>query len=505
MSGELLIALALLVPLAGAALIRLTGSVPNQREAVTLTTAIALFVVVLCILALVANGVQPELVLAELLPGLRIAFKVEPLGALFATVASGLWILTSVYSIGYMRSAGEGHQTRFYVCFAIALFSAVGLAFSANLLTLFLLYEVLTLSTYPLVAHHGDEEARRGGRTYLGLLLFTSIALLLLGIVLVWSEAGTLEFTPGGVLAGRVDPAVGSLLLLLFAFGVGKAALMPFHRWLPAAMVAPTPVSALLHAVAVVKAGVFTILKVAIYIFGVDYIAGLWASELVLYVAAFTILAASIVAMRQDNLKRRLAYSTVSQLSYVILGAFVGNAVGAVAGGVHLAMHAFGKITLFFCAGAIYVAAHKTKVSELDGLGRTMPFTLAAFALGALSVVGLPPLGGSWSKFLLALGAAESKHWLLIGVLMLSSLLNVFYLLGPVARAFFRKPADDTHGAEPGHAHGNAHGHGPAGAIAEAPLFCVVPLCLTALGSLALFFAAGSVYDLLATIRMVAP
>ena len=510
--GGALIVLALLIPLAGALLIRLTGGSPNQRETVTIVTAASLFVTVLAITRLVADGMQPELTVLTLLPGLTVAFRVEPMGALFACIASGLWILTSFYAIGYMRGHGERNQTRFYVCFALSLFSAVGLAFSANLLTLFLFYEALTLATYPLVTHHGDAEAKAGGRTYLGLLLSTSICFLLVAIVATWALTGTLEFSPGGILADHVSPQTGGILLILFAYGVGKAALMPFHRWLPAAMVAPTPVSALLHAVAVVKAGVFTILKIAVYIFGVDYVGTLWSSDLMLFVAGWTVIVASLVAMRQDNLKRRLAYSTVGQLSYIVLGAFIGSQLGALGGGLHLAMHAFGKITLFFCAGAILVGAHKTRVSEMDGLGRTMPLTMIAFTLGAISVIGLPPLGGSWSKFLLVMGAAETGHVIVVAVLLLSSLLNIAYLLVPAIRSFAlpAPPAHDDH-----HEHGDDGGHGddghqqPAsgagapwrfGRFHEAPAFCVIPLCLTALGSVALFFLAGGLYDLLALI-----
>jgi multicomponent Na+:H+ antiporter subunit D len=268
--------------------------------------------------------------------------------------------------------------------------------------------------------------------------------------------------------------------MVLYAFGTGKAALMPFHRWLPAAMVAPTPVSALLHAVAVVKAGVFTILKVVIYIFGIDLLQSTGASVWLMYVASGTILIASLVALRKDNLKARLAYSTVSQLSYIVLGGALANHWSVVGGGMHIVMHAFGKITLFFCAGAIYVATDKTEVSDMRGIGRAMPVTMFAFLIGALSVIGLPPLGGSWSKWYLALGAVDSGRAIFVWVLMISSLLNIAYLIPPVVRGFFSAPrgAENT-------------------GIREAPLFCVVPLCFTALGCVVLFFFADGVYELL--------
>jgi multicomponent Na+:H+ antiporter subunit D len=386
-----------------------------------------------------------------------------------------------------MRGNREQNQTRFYLLFAIAIASAVAIAFAGNLLTLFVCYEVLTISTYPLVTHKGNEAALRGGRTYLGLLLGTSIGFLLPAILLTWWSAGTLTFTPGGVFGADADPFWLALLLALYMFGIGKAALMPFHRWLPAAMVAPTPVSALLHAVAVVKAGVFSVMKILVYVFGIDLLDVSGASTWLSWAAAITLLSASLVAMTKDNLKARLAYSTVSQLSYVILGGALASAMGVIGGSMHIAMHAMGKITLFFCAGAIYTATHKTEISQLDGLGRTMPFTFAAFLIGALSIIGLPPLGGSWSKWFLMVGAADAQQLSMIVVLLLSSLLNVAYLMPVAARGFFRAPAV-SNGAP-----------SPAG-LQEAPVACVVPLCLTALGCVLLFFFAEALYGLLAPI-----
>ena len=363
---------------------------------------------------------------------------------IFGLVASGLWIVTTFYSIGYMRGHHEKNQTRFYICFAIAISGALGVAFAANVFTLFVFYELITLSTYPLVTHSGTEAARKAGRMYLGILMGTSIAFLLFALVWTWLATGTTEFRPGGILAGKVEGTQLMVLLALYAFGTGKAALMPFHRWLPAAMVAPTPVSALLHAVAVVKAGVFTILKVVVYVFGIDLLAVTDASRWLTWVAAFTIIAASCVALGKDNLKARLAYSTISQLSYIVLGAALATTAGVMGGGMHIVMHAVGKITLFFCAGAIMVGAHKTEISEMDGLGRRMPFTFGAFLLGSLSVIGLPPMGGSWSKWFLMLGAAEAEQWVMMVVLMASSLLSIGYLMPVVVRGFFRPaPIDD--------------------------------------------------------------
>ena len=474
MAPEQALLAALAVPLAGAALIALAGRAPNLRETVTLVTALALLACVLALLPVVMAGGRPAVALFELLPGLEIALRMEPLGMLFALVASGLWIVNSLYSIGYMRGNQEGRQTRFYVCFALSLSATMGIALSANLFTLFLFYEVLTLVTYPLVTHHGTAQARRGGRVYLGLLLGTSTVFLLPALVFIWSIAGTTDFTPGGILAGQLGHNEMAALLALTVYGIGKAALMPFHRWLPAAMVAPTPVSALLHAVAVVKAGVFSVVKVIVYIFGVDNLAaaGLGgAADWLVAVAGFTILAASVVALNADNLKRRLAYSTVSQLAYVIMAAALLAPLSLIGAVLHIAAHACGKITLFFAAGSIYTAAHKTEVSQLDGIGRRMPWTMGAFAIGALSMIGLPPTAGFVSKWYVVSGAMAAQHWVAVAVIVGSTLLNAAYFLPIVYRAFFVAPAPDA----------NDHAHG------EAPLPMVLALTLTAAATVLLF------------------
>ena len=481
MTGETTIKLALALPLMAAVTAGLFARRPNVRELFTLIAASALLVVVASLTPGVFSGDRPGVTLFSVMPGLSIAFELEPLGMLFALIAAGLWLVTTCYSIGYMRAHNEDHQARFYACFGVAIFAAIGAAMSQNMFTLFVFYEVLTLSTYPLVTHHGTEAARKGGRVYLGILLFTSIAFLLFAVVWTWNLAGTLDFKPGGILQGKAGDGVLLVLLGLYAFGTGKAALMPFHRWLPAAMVAPTPVSALLHAVAVVKVGVFTVMKVVLYIFGTDLLASKGLSVPLMYLAAATILIASLVALTKDNLKARLAYSTVSQLSYIVLGAALANASGIIGGSMHIAMHAFGKITLFFCAGAIYVTTHKTEVSQLRGIGRTMPITTFAFLLGTLSVIGLPPFGGSWSKWYLALGAAEAGHGLLVAVLMISSLLNIAYLMPIVARGFFLPPVEGSERP----------------AIKEAPLFCLLALCITAIGGVVLFFLADKMVQVL--------
>ncbi len=470
MSSTLALGLALALPAVGAALIAAFQRRPNLRDAVSLATAAALFLLVLSLARPVLAGGRPELVLAEWLPGLALVLKLEPLGLLFALVAAGLWFVSGIYSIGYMRGNREPHQTRFFACFALAIASAVGVALAGNLLTLYLFYEALTLVTYPLVTHHGDQEARRGGRTYLGLLLLSSILFLLPAIAITWWVSGTMDFTPGGILAGKISSTAGAGLLALYVFGIGKAALMPIHRWLPAAMVAPTPVSALLHAVAVVKAGVFAVVKVVVYVFGTGFDADAFAW--LPWVAGFTIVAASIVALRADNLKRRLAYSTVSQLSYVVLAAALLTPLSLVGAAMHIAAHAFGKITLFFAAGAIYTAAHKTQVSQLDGLGRRMPWTFAAFGIGALSMIGLPPAAGFVSKWYIVSGIVAAGQWVPLAVIVASTLLNAGYFLPVVYRAFFMPAAAD----------GDAHG--------EAPATMVGALVATAALTVLMFFLA---------------
>ncbi len=479
LSPELMLLLTILVPACAVPAILATGFSANLREGVTITASLLLIVLVSSLYGTVDDGTIVRLAGPELFPGLSLNFSIEPLGMLFSLVAGYLWLVTTVYAIGYMRGHDEDNQTRFYACFAIAISSVMGIAFADNLFTLFIFYEVLTLSTYPLVTHAGTQKAKLGGRVYLGVLLTTSVLFLLLAIIGTWYTAGTLDFAAGGIFPADTPTVVTGSLLVLFIFGIGKAAIMPFHRWLPAAMVAPTPVSALLHAVAVVKAGVFTVMKVCVYIFGLDLLNRLPTTDVMLYLAAATVLIASIVAMRQDNLKARLAYSTVSQLGYITIGALLATSAGVVGGSMHIAMHAFGKITLFFCAGAIMVAAHKTEISQMRGLGWQMPITMTAFFIGSLSIIGLPPTGGTWGKWFLMTGALDAGQWPIMAVLMLSSLLNIAYLLPIPLRAFFSGPSPQ----------------GPL-RIKEAPLPSLLALSVTAIGCLVLFFLTNPLYRL---------
>lgn len=468
MSVEISILLSISIPIIGAVLIAAAHNRPNLRETISVISSLALFGIVLTLLPEVLAGNRPSLTLVNITPALPVLFELEPLGMLFACIAALLWPINTLYSIGYMRGNQESHQTRFYICFAIALSSTMGVALAGNLLTLFIFYEILTLSTYPLVTHKGDEAALNAGRTYLGILMTTSIGFLLVAIIWTWSLTGSLEFRPGGILAGKVAGPELILLLFLYMYGIGKAALMPIHRWLPAAMVAPTPVSALLHAVAVVKAGVFSVVKISIYIFGFDMLQQSSAAEGVLWIAGFTIIAASVIALRQDNLKLRLAYSTVAQLSYVILAIFILAPLSTVAAAFHIAAHALGKITLFFAAGSIYTASHKSRISQLNGIGYRMPWTMAAFTIGAISMIGIPPAAGFISKWYLLLGAFQQQHVVAVLVIIISTLLNAAYFIPIVYAAWFRQ-ADDI----------SEHG--------EAPLPIIVALSSTAVLTLLLF------------------
>jgi multicomponent Na+:H+ antiporter subunit D len=481
-SGELLILLALVLPLFSAAVSYAVGRMPDVRETLTLVACIGLCIITIAMFMRVGAGDAPELVIAQPMSGLEIAFRLEPLGALFAVMASVLWAVNSLFSIGYMRGAREANQTRFYVCFALAMFGVMGVAMAANLFTLFIFYETLTLATYPLVTHRGDAAARRAGRIYLGTLVGASVVLFLPGIIGVASVAGSTTFTAGGLLPGTTSVVIENVLLLLLVFGAAKAALIPLHGWLPAAMVAPAPVSALLHAVAVVKAGVFTILKISAYIFGPELITALPAATWILWLAAATIVIASLVALTKDDLKARLAWSTVGQLAYITSAAMLPFASGLVAGGLHMVVHATAKITLFMCAGAIYVATGAAKISEMGGAGRRMPILLTFFFVASLSVIGLPPTGGMWSKFLLVDASFGSGEWLTAAAMIVSSLLSVAYLL-PVAFNGLFSPAG-VKGPE----------FTRPGGVPGAALTAVG---VTAIGCLALFVAAEFIADYL--------
>ncbi len=476
--------LTLIIPTIAALLIPLFRSRPNIREAVSLIAAILLTINVAHLLVWVSHGARPEILFGTFAGNFELKFSLEPLGATFMAIASSLWIINSLFTLGYMRGNKEKNQTRFFAFVAVAIAGVMGIAAAGNLITLFIFYEVLTLSTFPLVTHKGDAKAKKGGMIYGLILMGTSLAFLLPAILGTHVIAGTTDFRVGGIFPEDTSLVATSILLFLFAFGIGKAALMPVHPWLPNAMVAPTPVSALLHAVAVVKAGVFSMLKVVTFTFGPALTAATPMSTTLSWIAAISIVLASVIALRQDNLKARLAYSTVSQLSYVTLGAMLAAPVAIMGGALQIIMHAWGKITLFMCAGAIYTIAHRAEISKLDGLGRTMPWVFGAFLVGALSIIGAPPLGGSWPKFYLMMGALDSGKAILLAALIISSVLNVVYLVPIAIRGFMRPPADiedDAHIAE----------------IRWKHKWVIIPPVITALGTLVLFFFAGPMADFL--------
>lgn len=446
----------------------------NKREAVSLVAAIASFLSVTALIPGVLNGTVYIYPLFRILPGISVKFCADGLSLIFALVATFLWILATVYNIGYMRGLKEHAQTRYYFCFAVAIFGAVGVALSANIFTLYLFYEIITIFTYPLVAHHQDAEGYHGGRKYLVYLMGTSKLFLLPAMLMTYVLAGTLDFNLAdmvhGIFPDSADPVWVSVTYFLFLAGLAKAAIIPLHNWLPSAMVAPTPVSALLHAVAVVKAGVFSISRIILSGFGVQTMDNLHLGEPTAYLAALTIVAASLVALTKDDLKARLAYSTVSQLSYIIVGVAMLTPVAVTGGLIHIANHAFSKITLFFAAGAIFVATGTKKISCMSGLGRRMPWTFGAFALATLSMIGVPPVCGFVSKWFLAEGAVEINNMLLLAALLASTLLNAAYFGPVVYKAFFQSRPNEAETRQ----------------ISEAPLAMVLPLALTALVSVVL-------------------
>ncbi len=428
---------AVLVSLLAAILIVLSSRWRNVRESFTIMAALAKFAITLSMLPNVLAGKYPEMTLFTISPGISLALRVDSAGIIFGLSASALWILTSFFSIGYVRGLSEHKQTRYFASFAVCLSATMGIAFASNLLTFVIFYEVLTIATYPLVIHKETPEAISAGRKYLVYLLSGGVTLLL-ALAFTYQIAGNVDFRPGGFLSLQVGQDRLMVLFVLFMVGFGvKSALMPLHSWLPSAMIAPTPVSALLHAVAVVKAGVFGFVRVIGFVMGPELLQEIGALNLLAGFAGATIVLASLLAFRQNNLKLRLAYSTVAQLSYIILGLALLSPSAWSGGLLHIVNHAVMKITLFFCAGAIYVKTHRENVSDLNGIGRQMPWTMGAFALASVGLSGVPPIAGFISKWYLVQGTLETGHTVLAAVLLLSGLFNAGYLFPVVIRAFF--------------------------------------------------------------------
>ena len=453
--------LAVLVSFVAAFFIVASYRSPNVREGWTIAAAVAKFAIVVSMLPAVLDGAVFETSLGAFLPGVEFALRADALGMLFAVLASGLWIVTSFYSIGYMRGNDETNQTRYFAAFAVSLSATMGIAFAGNLVTIFVFYEILSIATYPLVAHDETDEARAAGRKYLAYTMFGGGVLVLAGTALVYLIAGNVSFTAGGIEElANADPGLAMLAFFLLAIGFGvKAGIMPLHQWLPEAMVAPTPVSGLLHAVAVVKSGAFGVSRVVLDVFGPELVFDLslpfgFSAGLVLStIGAITLTAASIIALRKDHLKQRLAYSTVSQLSYIILGLGLFGWYGLVGALLHIPAHAFMKLTLFFCAGNLHVSTHTDYISEMAGIGKRMPLTMGAFTVASLGMAGIPLLAGFVSKYYMLIGGIQMGARLtpvayyLVGALLLSGVLNIAYFWPVIYTAFFE--AEDAHDAKP--------------------------------------------------------
>ena len=410
------------------------------RTALNLGGAVLKLLIVIAMLVGVWPGERYE-VSYTLVPGAEFVLRSDSLAMLFVTLSALLWLCTTLYAVGYLE--GSPHRSRFFGFFSLCVASTVGIALAGNLITFVFFYEILTLSTYPLVVHRGTGNALRAGRIYLAYTLGGG-TLLLAGTAWLYGLLETVEFTQGGVVAALGPEHRGALVaifvLLIAGLGV-KAGLVPLHTWLPIAMVAPAPVSALLHAVAVVKSGAFGIVRVLYDVYGIEYAADLGLLLPLAAVAAFTILYGSVRALAQEELKRRLAYSTVSQVSYIVLGACLLGPIGTIGGAVHLVHQGIMKITLFFCAGNLAETLGLHRVDELHGTGRRMPWTMAAFTVAALGMIGLPPFAGFVSKWYLGVGAAAAGMNWVIAVLMASSVLNAAYFLPLVYRAWFQPPA----------------------------------------------------------------
>jgi len=450
---------AVLISAVAIALIVASHRRPNVREAWSVLASVGKFAIVASMLPGVLDGTEYRWSLGmvpgldgEFVFGVEFALRADPLGMLFALLASFLWIFTAFYSAGYMRGLDEPNQTRFFASFAASLSAAIGIAFAENLVTIFVFYELLSVATYPLVAHDETDEARAAGRKYLAYTFFGGGFLVLAGTALVFVLTDTTTFGATAADLAEADPTLARAAFGLLAAGFGvKAGLMPLHSWLPDAMVAPTPVSGLLHAVAVVKSGAFGVARVVLEVFEPDLVGELGVGLALAAVAAFTLTAASIIALRADRLKRRLAFSTVSQLSYIVLGlglagpaavAGSGTKTVIIGGLLHIPAHAFMKLTLFFCAGFIHVETHTDYISEMDGIGKRMPLTMAAFAIAAAGMAGIPLVAGFVSKWFMLIGAVEANQAIFAVVLLISGVLNIAYFWPIVYGAFFESHDD---------------------------------------------------------------
>jgi multicomponent Na+:H+ antiporter subunit D len=490
---SLLPLLIVLAPVATATAVVLARGRTAVRDGALVTGAVMTFALVASTLPGVLAGSTPEIALVEVLPGASLTLRMDGMALVFALLAAFLWMLASPYAIGYLRGDGAKNQTRFMAFYALCLSTAFGVAMAADLLTFFVFYELLTIATYPLVTHKGDAKAIAAGRRYLGYLV-SGGALVLLATTIVYQQTGQFAFRAGGFVGDGMTGPMVAVTFLLFAVGFGtKAGLMPLHAWLPSAMVAPTPVSALLHAVAVVKAGVFAFGRLIGFVFGPDVLAAVGVQHVLAAVAATTIVVASFIALRQDHLKRRLAYSTIAHLAYIVLGFALLSETAFEGSLLHIINHGALKITLFFAAGALHIHLHLDHVSELDGVGRRMPLTMGAFALASLGLAGLPLMGGFLSKWTLVLGAYEGGSTWAAVVMTAAGLLTAGYLFPVVHRAFFRPGPPDAHGAAE---------EATAGRWRDADPRMVLPLVITA--GLGLVLGLGDVLGVYALADLVA-
>ncbi|APR98393.1 proton-conducting transporter transmembrane domain-containing protein [Wolbachia endosymbiont of Folsomia candida] len=470
-----------LIPLFGALAIFLTGKWQKLSNSITVASSILLFMYVCICTVYWMYGDHSQFILMDFGNNLHISLVLESTGLVFSLLISFLWILTSIYAICYMQNNYAGSNYSNFLCFlSISISCAMFIAFSGDLLTTFVFYELLTISTYPLVTYNSTNESMIAGRYYFGVLFFSSLVLFFPAIGLLYNEFHTLDFVNGGIF--KFDTSSTTFIAVCFVmliYGIGKAALMPMHFWLPKAMVAPTPVSALLHAVAVVKSGVFIIIKVILYTFGVDnlqrfaqqnWFAGGWLT----YAAGFTIITASLIALKQKELKKLLAYSTVSQLSYIILFASIFSQLSIKVAIFQLVCHGFAKITLFFIAGTIITQTGEKYIDRLHGIGRSMPLAMTAFTIGALSMIGVPPAPTFWSKFLIFQAVFNSGNVVLSVfvtlVLIASTILNALYFLPIIYNAFFSKSSQSSF-------------------IKKTPVFLILPPVVTAICTLLAFFS----------------
>ncbi|EEG76671.1 complex I subunit 5 family protein [Dethiobacter alkaliphilus] len=429
---------AILVPACGGGLIALVKEhQARARNALAVIIALITFLIVAPALPVVLQGETITWTAVQITQGLSISFAVEPLGVLFAVLASLLWVFAAIYATGYMGH--EYHCRRFFTFYILALSATMGVAFSANLFTMYLFYEYLALITYPLVIHAQTREAYAAGTKYI-IYCFVSGAMVFLTMFIFGGIGESLTFSTAGIFGSVLESHALTLWIMFFiavmGFGV-KAAIMPLHSWLPSAMVAPTPVSALLHAVAIVKTGIFGILRVMFYLYGVEALQYLGVTNILAAIVVLTIIIASVLAIRQEKLKSRLAYSTIGQLGYITLGAAMLSPYGLTGGIVHIINHAFLKIVLFFCAGAIITQTGAKYLEQLNGIGKRMPYTMFFFSLASIGLIGVLPLAGYVSKLYLLGGSIESGLPILGFVLLTSAILNSIYYFPIIIRAYF--------------------------------------------------------------------